>query len=352
VQVSETRVEALLYPSPGEELGFRFSATGHVLFQIQQGVNRRIVFIGASGFHPAEMPFVTLSSDDPNVVGIMLHTPGVDEGVYLGYEPSTHTWTVLFSTPAASPQNETRVTVTVDTQTPITQTAAIGFNPNTPANAPVLLLYNPSTNRFVDRSQQANLSEDEIYGNSVVAGDFDNDMDLDLYVVCTEVVLNSPNVLYENRGAGRFRRVANGGGAIGSERGRGDTATVVDYNLDGFLDLLVTNGQWPRPFSEDGPTELFRNRGNKNHWIEIDLVGTRSCPHGIGASVILQTPDGRRQLREQSGGMHLGVQNHKRLHFGLGSHTTVTSIQIYWPSGAVQTLTNLTADRILKVVEP
>ena len=64
--------------------------------------------------------------------------------------------------------------------------------------------------------------------------------------------------------------------------GRGDAASVADYDGDGFLDLLVTNGTSKSPFELDGPTFLFRNLGNANHWIEIDLEGGISNRDGVG----------------------------------------------------------------------
>jgi hypothetical protein len=60
--------------------------------------------------------------------------------------------------------------------------------------------------------------------------------------------------------------------------------------------------------------------GNRNHWLEVDLVGTASNRDGIGARLIA-TVGGIQQLREQNGGMHAKSQNHARIHFGCGSRT-------------------------------
>ncbi len=101
----------------------------------------------------------------------------------------------------------------------------------------------------------------------------------------------------------------------------------------------------------DGPHQLFRNQGNSNHWLEIDLEGTVSNRDGIGSRVELET-GGIIQIREQTGGMHRITQNHQRLHFGLGSHRLADRITVTWPSGLVQNLKNIKADQVLHITEP
>jgi len=76
---------------------------------------------------------------------------------------------------------------------------------------------------------------------SVSAADFDNDMDIDLYLVCSGLHCNTPNILYEKLGKGTFKEVSASGGAEGSSYGRGDSVATANYNNDGFVDLFITN---------------------------------------------------------------------------------------------------------------
>ena len=129
----------------------------------------------------------------------------------------------------------------------------------------------------------------------------------------------------------------------------GDSVSVVDYNNDGFLDLFITNVHFQPPFS-NGPFQLLRNQGNFNHWIEIDLQGVSSNRDGIGARVVVKA-GGAAQVRSHGNEVHNKTQNHRRLHFGLGHNSKIDLIRIEWPSGIVQELKDVSADRLITVVE-
>jgi hypothetical protein len=184
----------------------------------------------------------------------------------------------------------------------------------------------------------------------VVAGDFDHDMDLDLYVVCTGQSYQRANRLLLNDGRGRFTVAPDSVGAAGTLRGIGDSVATADYDGDGFLDLFITNGHGPAIFADDGPHQLLRNLGNGNHWLQLDLRGTRSNRDGIGAVVELEA-GGVKQWRVRDGGIHGASQNFPRIHFGLGKSVVADRIIIRWPSGVEQTLTDVAADRILPITE-
>ena len=126
-----------------------------------------------------------------------------------------------------------------------------------------------------------------------------------------------------------------------------------DHDNDGDLDVIVVNLH--------GPAVFLRNDGTRNAWIELQLVGgmgqraTSSSPRsnrdGLGAKVTV-TAAGRTQVAEhRSSGGYLS-QNDPRMHFGLASAERVERIEIRWPSGKIQVLTDVPARKLLVVEEP
>jgi hypothetical protein len=158
-----------------------------------------------------------------------------------------------------------------------------------------------------------------------------------------------------NEGDGNFREVDGAGGASGGVHGVGDSVTVVDMDRDGFLDLFVANGgSMGRSYgiaAESGDYRLYRNIGNDNNWIEIDLHGTKSNRDGIGALVHV-TAGAVTQVRLQDGGVHNRGQNHQRIHFGLGSNTVIERLEVRWPSGVKQEMLDVSVNQILAIKEP
>ena len=314
------------------------------------------IFIGASALNPQDLDVVlgaenkmsttlqlTLDPEDDRVVGLASFVPGVDEGLYIGYDPASTRWEMHLSTP-----DKDLVAAVIDSSSNITKTEAIAFN-NELQPSPDVLLLNDGDG-LIDRTAGSGINSVRTAGVSTVAGDFDNDMDVDLYVVTTNAAGNEPNVLYDNQGDGTFKAIANLDDAVGSSLGIGDTVSTADYNNDGFLDLFITNGDFPLILNRNAPYQLLENEGNDNHWLAIDLEGVVSNRNGIGAKVYV-TAGGVTQLRQQSGGMHDGVQNDSRLHFGLADNASIDEIRIEWSSGIVQNITDVDADQILSIVE-
>ena len=168
-------------------------------------------------------------------------------------------------------------------------------------------------------------------------GDYDNDGWLDLYVVN---YYGRPNVLYRNEGEGVFRDVA-GSSGVGDE-GDGLGVAFADYDNDGWLDLYVTN---------DGSDVLYRNRGDRHHWLRVRTVGSVSNRDGIGSRVRV-VAGALRMIREISGGGGYCSQDGLWAQFGLGEYDTVDSLVVRWPSGAMSLLTSLPADQEVLVREP
>jgi len=176
--------------------------------------------------------------------------------------------------------------------------------------------------------------------------DIDNDGLLDLFVanghVYPDVIKTGTSTyaqksdLFMNTGQGRLRLVtgAAGGGLAIEKSSRG--AAFGDYDNDGDVDVLVVN-------MDDRPT-LLRNDSDGGHWITLRLVGVRSNRDGIGAKVTAQAGGRRQVAMVHSGGSYVS-HNDMRVHFGLGATATVDQITIRWPSGQVDTLSGLAADR-------
>ena len=208
--------------------------------------------------------------------------------------------------------------------------------------------------KLVDEGDKRGVNEIRIAAVNAVAGDFDNDMDLDIFVLGSGDAGKTPNLLLLNNGKGEFEVVRHAGGAAGWLVGVGDSVTTADIDGDGFLDLLTASGaSMGRSLglpSDNGRYQLFRNIGNGNHWLMIDLEGTHSNRDGIGA-VVRVTAGGVTQMRVQDGGVHERSQNHNRLHFGLAKHAKAEKITVQWPSGVVQELLGIKANQVLRVRE-
>ena len=341
------------------EKGVSFKTDGDVHFKIysEWGPRSPLVVIGAEGrkvtaFDGGKFqgvtPYlrsatfeVTLSPNDPRVIGLKPRTATPKYGIYVGYQPDTKRWTLIYKLPAS-------VTF-VEATRPISEVENINFSIEDLRQQPASQLLLNQGNRLQNANGLGAFNTFE-NGRCVAAGDFDNDMDIDLYLVRSIGTGNIPNYLYENRGDATFIQHMEAGGANGSMQGQGQSVTMGDYDRDGYLDLFVTNGKGPHPLSE-GPDQLYRNVGGGNNWLQIDLEGTVSNRDGIGARLFATTPDGKIQIRENSGGIHWAQQDQKRIHFGLAQNEKVSELIINWPSGIVQKLTDIPVNQVLRVIE-
>ncbi len=330
----------------GDSRGFSFDLDGALDLGIfpgglLDGVTdpTELIRIGANAAPASSFDLLLDPTTDPRVHGLADPALG-EEGVWVGYDAPNQSWRILVASPRSIVVNfEILGSRAISNPTPISMPGQmIDPEPN---------LYLASDQGFVESRAAAGLDRG-FACNSVVAADFDNDMDLDLYLACNHPVVNTPNRLLENLGAGVFREVAGAGGAAGSALGRSDSVVAADYDVDGFVDLFVTNGDGDVPFW-DGPHQLFRNLGNGNHWLEIDLDAGPDNPTGIGARVVVEA-GGVQQVRFQGGGHHRRSQNAERLHFGLGRFTGATAT-VQWPSGATRRFEHLAADQVVRLYD-
>jgi len=162
--------------------------------------------------------------------------------------------------------------------------------------------------------------------------DYDNDGDDDLYVVNWAFSAGNSaagNVFFRNDG-GTFTEKT-------TELGVGNTGpsyalTVGDYNNDGYLDMFVNN--------QEAPSVLYENSAGSNKWIRIKTVGTVSNRDGIGARVRVTAGPLVQYKDVRSGSSYLS-QLSPELDFGLAGRSTVDEVQVTWPSGIVDTWTNV-----------
>ncbi|NNE09194.1 MAG: hypothetical protein HKN20_11590 [Gemmatimonadetes bacterium] len=207
------------------------------------------------------------------------------------------------------------------------------FVTNTPAGHRCLVSQPDAT--FLEMADTLGITVGEI-GWGAVFFDCDLDGDEDLFQV-NEV----PNRLFRNDGVSPWADITPtagvGGGAISMGCATGD------LDGDGDLDLYVSNVL--------NVCEVYRNETPAgSHWLRVDTEGTVSNRDGIGARVEIEIA-GQTQFREIQAGTSYLSQNDHRAHFGLGGATLVDRVEVRWPSGIVDVMTNVAADQSLTVVE-
>jgi hypothetical protein len=226
------------------------------------------------------------------------------------------------------------------------------------SNQMLSLYHNEGKGLFVDEAPQSAIGRATLLTLGFGCFFFDYDLDgwPDIFVanghidpeiqkVQANVKYAMPPHLFRNLGKGKFEEVTNSMGAafITPRVGRG--AAYADINNDGRLDLLLaTNG---------GPTYLFRNEaqgGNANRSVRLKLTGTKSNRNGIGAIVRLLSGGNTQTQMLRSGSSYLS-SSELLLTFGLGQGDKADTIEIRWPSGQIDHLSNVGAGQTITVTE-
>ena len=213
-----------------------------------------------------------------------------------------------------------------------------------------VLYHNDGRNSFTDLSYAAKLAAVSLphVGWGTKFFDYDNDGWVDLFVANGHVYPQLPNyrqpkLLHRNNRDGTFTEVSLEFGAVFTENRASRGVAFGDLDNDGDVDLVINE--------LDGNPQLLRNDGgNMNNSILIKTIGVKSNRSGIGARVKVVSGD-LTQIDEVRSGDSYISQSDQRLHFGLEKRGKVDLIEIRWPSGLVDKLTDVRANRILVVKE-
>jgi enediyne biosynthesis protein E4 len=184
--------------------------------------------------------------------------------------------------------------------------------------------------------------------------DYDNDGAKDLFLANSHVMDNiettQPHLSYRQkplllkRAGKKFVDVSASSGEVFNQVWASRGAAFGDLDNDGDIDIVVSNC--------NGPAYFIRNEGaNKNHWIGLELRGTKSNREGIGAKVMLTSETGKTQYNLASTTASYLSANDRRVFFGMGQETGIKQIRIQWPSGIEQVIANPKPDQFLKVEE-
>ena len=218
------------------------------------------------------------------------------------------------------------------------------------------LYHNEGNGLFVDEAPTSSLGRESLL--SLTFGVFFFDYDLDGYPdilaanghieeeiarVQPKLKYEEPPLLFHNLGSKKFENVSNAVGADFRKPLVARGAIYGDFDHDGDLDVLLT--------SDNGPAYLYRNDGgNKNKWISIRTVGTKSNRDGIGASVAIASASGKQWNVVHSGSSYAS-QSDLALVFGLGQDPVVNSIEVTWPSGTKQKFANVAVNQFITIDE-
>jgi enediyne biosynthesis protein E4 len=223
------------------------------------------------------------------------------------------------------------------------------------ANQMVSLYHNEGNGLFVDEAPQSEVGRATLItlGFGCFFFDYDNDGWQDIFVadghiedqiehVQKRVSYAEPPHLFRNLGGGKFTEItAQMGDAFAAPK-VARAAAYGDIDNDGFLDILLTTNA--------GPAYLFHNEGGTNHSLRVKLVGTKSNRDGIGAVVRVSAGSDKQGKMLRSGSSYL-AQSELVLTFGLGPLTQADTVEIQWPSGQVDKLSNINAGQTVTVQE-
>ncbi len=154
-----------------------------------------------------------------------------------------------------------------------------------------------------------------------------------------------PNSVFANAGGGRFVDAGASAGSATAQPGAHRGCAFGDFDNDGRVDVVVS--------CLNGPAEILRNVSDRQqHWFEVLLTGRRSNRDAIGALVRVTSASGKVQYNHVTTAVGYASSSSRRVHFGLGAEGGINSVEIRWPSGAIQKLEHPKVDQCLRITEP
>jgi enediyne biosynthesis protein E4 len=225
------------------------------------------------------------------------------------------------------------------------------------ANEMLGLYHNEGSGLFIDEAPRSNVGRDSLL--SLTFGVFFFDYDLDgrpdiltanghleeeIESLQPKVKYRQSPLLFRNVGKGQFENASTTVGADFSRPLVGRGAAYGDYDADGDLDVLLTDNH--------GPARLLRNDGgNRNAWLAVGLRGRKSNTNGLGAVVTITGDKGAKQWRAVRSGSSYCSYNDRTLVFGLGASREPVTVDVVWPSGSKQRLTDVAPGQRILVDE-
>ncbi|HEU4869701.1 MAG TPA: CRTAC1 family protein [Pyrinomonadaceae bacterium] len=206
---------------------------------------------------------------------------------------------------------------------------------------------------FIDKPGEIGPATRLLSGWGLRFFDYDNDGDPDLIlanghpddmvdVQSLKVKYKEPLLLFENVN-GTFKNVSATSGAAFTKDWPARGLSVGDYDNDGDLDVLIIN-------NGDAPVLLRNEGGNRNNWVGLNLVATRSNPGAVGAIITWEAGGKKFQRLKTAGGSYLASHDPREI-LGIGQATKIDSIEIKWPSGRVDKIANPPLRKYIKIVE-
>src|SRR4029453_7066502 len=215
------------------------------------------------------------------------------------------------------------------------------------------LYHNNKDVTFTDEPREIAAATQLLSGWGLRFFDYDNDGDPDLLLVNghpddfvemhnARVKYREPLVMFLNTGR-HFKNFSKNSGAVFARDFSGRGMATGDFDNDGDLDVLISN-------NGEAPLLLRNDGGNRNNWLGLELIATKSNPSAVGAVITGEAGGVKRSRLKTAGGSYLSAHDPREI-LGLGTAARVDRLEIRWPSGQVDRLTNLPANRYVKLTE-